>query len=112
MKKIFIAIAICGLLGSCKKVEEPVQEAFQLTETISKGKELATVKISNVQTEVALTGKITFNEDKVARVFPLAGGFVRQLFVEHMRRLDYLNIPRSQFHGQSIRRVVLRQVQV
>ena len=82
MKKIFIAIAICGLLGSCKKVEEPVQEAFQLTETISKGKELATVKISNVQTEVALTGKITFNEDKVARVFPLAGGFVRQLFVE------------------------------
>jgi membrane fusion protein, heavy metal efflux system len=35
-----------------------------------------------VESEITLTGKISFDEDKVARVFPLAGGFVRDLNVE------------------------------
>ncbi len=82
MKKILAVVTLCMLLASCKKEIEPVQEAFKLTETISKGKELAFVQTRYVETEIALTGKISFNEDKVARVFPLAGGFVRELFVE------------------------------
>ncbi len=79
---IIIAAIACSVLASCKKKIEQVQAPFRLTETISKGKELATSEIRNVQTEIVLTGKISFNEDKVARVFPLAGGFVRELFVE------------------------------
>lgn len=83
MKKIFIITTISiSVLISCKKETEQLQAPFKLTETISKGKELATSQIRNVETEIALTGKISFNEDKVARVFPLAGGFVRDLFVE------------------------------
>ncbi len=81
-KTFFIIIAVLSLLTSCKKESEPVQAPFKLTETISNGKELATVQTRYVETEIALTGKISFNEDKVARVFPLAGGFVRELFVE------------------------------
>jgi membrane fusion protein, heavy metal efflux system len=83
MKNTIIILAIAGILiTGCKKVEEQVQAPFRLTETISKGKELATSVTRSVETEIALTGKISFNEDKVARVFPLAGGFVRELFVE------------------------------
>lgn len=83
MKNTIIILAIAGIvISGCKKVEEQVQAPFRLTETISKGKELATSVTRSVETEIALTGKISFNEDKVARVFPLAGGFVRELFVE------------------------------
>jgi cobalt-zinc-cadmium efflux system membrane fusion protein len=78
---IILTIAVIVISG-CKKVEEQTQAPFRLTETISKGKELATSVTRSVETEIALTGKISFNEDKVARVFPLAGGFVRELFVE------------------------------
>jgi membrane fusion protein, heavy metal efflux system len=55
---------------------------FSLTETLSREKELAEVTIQTVESEITLTGKISFDEDKVARVFPLAGGFVRDLNVE------------------------------
>jgi cobalt-zinc-cadmium efflux system membrane fusion protein len=83
MKNTIIIVAVvCGVLTSCKKEVEQAPAPFRLTETISKGKELATAELRSVQTEIALTGKISFNEDKVARVFPLAGGFVRELFVE------------------------------
>jgi cobalt-zinc-cadmium efflux system membrane fusion protein len=83
MQKTFIIAAISiSLLISCKKEAEQPQAPFKLTETISKGMELATSQTRSVETEIALTGKISFNEDKVARVFPLAGGFVRELFVE------------------------------
>ena len=83
MKNILIAIALLTVaVSSCKKESEPVKEKFKLTETIAKEKELAIVQSRYVETEIALTGKISFNEDKVARVFPLAGGFVRDLFVE------------------------------
>jgi cobalt-zinc-cadmium efflux system membrane fusion protein len=79
---IIISAVVFGVLTGCKKEVEQAPAPFRLTETISKGKELATAEIRSVQTEIALTGKISFNEDKVARVFPLAGGFVRELFVE------------------------------
>jgi membrane fusion protein, heavy metal efflux system len=83
MKKIsLLFIVALGAFSACKKESEPIVAPFKLTETISKEMELATTKTESVQTEIALTGKITFNEDKVARVFPLAGGFVRELFVE------------------------------
>jgi len=63
-----------------KEVKEP--EKFQLTETIAKEKTIAEAKEQVVQSEITLTGKISFNEDKVARVFPLVGGFVKELFAE------------------------------
>jgi cobalt-zinc-cadmium efflux system membrane fusion protein len=83
MKNTIIIWIVAGsLFSGCKKEVEQAPAPFQLSETIAKGKELATSVTRNVETEIALTGKISFNEDKVARVFPLAGGFVRELFVE------------------------------
>ena len=87
------------LISSCKQEEDkPADTKFKLTETLSKGKELAEVTLKTVESELLLTGKITFNEDKVARVFPLAGGFVRDLNVElgdHIRKGAIMAIIRS-----------------
>lgn len=84
MKSTWVFIITFALLTfSCKKEEEKVGDVkFKLTETLSKGKEISEVKLQTVESELLLTGKISFNEDKVARVFPLAGGFVRDLYVE------------------------------
>ncbi len=81
----FKLLIIAGLLSlqSCKTKEVVVADTnFRLTETLAKEKELAEVTLQTVEAELMLTGKISFDEDKVARVFPLAGGFVRDLNVE------------------------------
>lgn len=96
--KILIIVAVI-VAQSCKKEENvSVATKFRLTETLSKEKELAEVTIQTVESELTLTGKINFNEDKVARVFPLAGGFVRDLYVElgdHVKKGQVMAIIRS-----------------
>ena len=97
LKMPFIFLLV--LLMSCGHEESKIPDAkFKLTETLSKGKELAEVTLKTVQSELVLTGKISFNEDKVARVFPLAGGFVRDLNVElgdHIKKGEIMAIIRS-----------------
>lgn len=80
--KIAALIAIV-IFQSCNK-EKGQQEVqpFKLTETLSNENETADVTIRTVESEIVLSGKINFDEDKVAKVFPLAGGFVRDLYVE------------------------------
>lgn len=96
--KVLFVIALI-LIQSCKQEENKASDSkFILTETLSKGKELAEVIQKTVESELMLTGKITFNEDKVARVFPLAGGFVRDLNVElgdQVRKGEVMAIIRS-----------------
>ena len=86
------------MIFACKEEEKVPESHFKLTETISKGKEMAKASLQTVESELMLTGKITFNEDKVARVFPLAGGFVRDLNVElgdHVKKGQAMAIIRS-----------------
>ncbi len=69
--------------GACKpEATETAAAKFVLSETLSSGKELSEAVEKVVENEVALTGKVTFNENTVARVFPLAGGFVDELTTE------------------------------
>ncbi len=79
---IYFFVFVFSLLACSKKNEKGTPVGFRLTETLSKGKELAIVRKEIVNTELSLNGKVTMDEDKVARVFPLAGGFVRDLYVE------------------------------
>jgi cobalt-zinc-cadmium efflux system membrane fusion protein len=80
--KLLTILALVALMSCNKEENTPAETKFRLTETLSKEKELAEVTIQTVESELTLTGKISFDEDKVARVFPLAGGFVRDLTVE------------------------------
>ncbi len=83
MKYIIALFTISMAFQSCKKEsEQQADTAFKLTETLSKENVTAGAQVQTVQSEINLSGKISFDEDKVARVFPLAGGFVRNLNVE------------------------------
>ncbi len=96
--KILFTALIISLFSCSKKESETSDAKFKLTETLSKQKELAEVTFETVQSEMMLTGKVSFNEDKVARVFPLAGGFVRDLNVElgdHVEKGQVMAIIRS-----------------
>ena len=99
MKFKLISLVLLFFIASCKQEEAPVSDGkFKLTETLSKGMEVTAVTTQTVQTEINLTGKISFNEDKVARVFPLAGGFVKDLYVElgdHVQKGHVMAIIRS-----------------
>lgn len=97
--KVLIIVIAALFAQSCKEEAGKTEEAkFKLTETLSKEKQLAEVTLQTVQSELLLTGKISFNEDKVARVFPLAGGFVRDLNVElgdHVKKGQVMAVIRS-----------------
>ena len=99
MKVKMLLLALVVLTQACQQEESKTPDSkFKLTETLSKGKELAEVTLQTVESELLLTGKISFNEDKVARVFPLAGGFVRDLNVElgdHIKKGEIMAIIRS-----------------
>lgn len=99
MKNAWLFVVAVVVLGACSKDESaPVDTKFKLSETLSKEKETADVTLQTVESELTLTGKISFNEDKVARVFPLAGGFVRDLYVElgdHVKKGQVMAIIRS-----------------
>lgn len=81
-QKIYFFLILLVGMGCNESERESTVEKFRLTETIANDKELATVIEEKVESEISLTGKITLDEDKVARVFPLAGGFVKDLNVE------------------------------
>jgi membrane fusion protein, heavy metal efflux system len=100
MKNLSILlIAVCLVFAACsKKSEEKPAAGFKLTKTIGEGKEIVVAKTQPVKAELILNGKITLDEDKVARVFPLAGGFVKELYVElgdYVKKGQVLAIIRS-----------------
>lgn len=99
MKSSLSILGLLIVLAACKS-EGPATapKPFVLTETISKDKELVEATERIVENEIALTGKVTFNENTVARVFPLAGGFVEQLSAEigdYVRKGQNLALIRS-----------------
>jgi cobalt-zinc-cadmium efflux system membrane fusion protein len=79
---IWIFLILFTLLESCGKKEEVQKQnsqKFCLTDTLKKNITFATAKEQLVENEITLSGKVTFDEDKIAKVYPLAGGFVQEL---------------------------------
>lgn len=82
MKKSLFVWALCAAFLSCQRDEAVQSVPFELSKTMLDEIETTAAQILPVEEELLLNGKITFNEDKVARVFPLTGGFVKELKVE------------------------------
>jgi len=84
INQLFSIIILVILFSACTKKAEEVQtpRQFSLSETMREQLELDTARVETVKSSIMLTGKISFDEDKVAKVFPLAGGFVKELYVE------------------------------
>lgn len=86
MKKInLIVITILALsFFACKKEQKELNEdkKFELNSQNSKLISLDTIKVGPVESELKLTGKVAFDEDKVIKLFPLVSGKVQQIKVE------------------------------
>lgn len=84
MKKIYYVLpflmAFSALVLSCKKKpaeDEPTK--VTISDTFAKYISTDTVKVAQVENELALTGKITFDENQVARIYPLTGGIIQNM---------------------------------
>lgn len=79
-----LLLAVC--LGACenKKAKKVVKadSTFCVPAQLMAVVQLDSVKMEQVEGEKNLTGKVTFDEEKVIKIFPLAGGIVQQVNVQ------------------------------
>lgn len=81
--KIFMPfiIAICAclfLFSSCgeKTVAKEERKSFELTDSLLKLVDITAVEMSQQKDAITLTGKVSFNDDNVAKLYPLVSGNV------------------------------------
>lgn len=98
--KIFACIWLV-LLGACSGKEEQTRTesaSLCLTDSLLEIVSYDTVHVQEVVDELTLNGRVTFNEDQVAHVYPIFGGTVTELRGEigdFIRKGDVLAVIRS-----------------
>ncbi|WP_455601880.1 efflux RND transporter periplasmic adaptor subunit [Bacteroides rodentium] len=102
MNRILFPIFLCTvLLGACSApAEAPKTTSHELflTDSLKSIVSIDTVALYEVTGELTLNGRVTFNQEQVARVFPIFGGTVTEVSVEigdHVRKGDVLATIRS-----------------
>ena len=103
-KKIFllsVSIIAVSLLNSCGRHasnDDNAAKQFCISDSLLKNVTFDTLHSELVNSELTLSGKITFNEDNVAKVFPLVSGhvsFVKVSLGDHVEKGQVLAIIRS-----------------
>lgn len=102
MKRIIFPVYLCAALlsacaGSAETSQVVSQELF-LTDSLMNVVSVDTVSLHEVTDELTLNGRVTFNQEQVARVFPIFGGTVTDVHAEigdHVRKGDVLATIRS-----------------
>ena len=101
MNRIFFLISLGVLAGACSRsaqvtgTEEP---GMFLTDSLKRVVSVDTVRYRPVADELTLTGRVAFNPEKVAQVYPIFGGTVVEVRAEigdYVRRGDVLAVIRS-----------------
>ena len=97
MNRILLPACLCAaLLSACGGQTEAPQETTRelfLTDSLQNVVSVDTVHIHEVADELTLNGRVTFNQEQVARVFPIFGGTVTEVSAEigdHVRKGDIL----------------------
>ena len=99
--KFLPCILLTTVLGACSgKGEQPNVEptALCLTDSLLRIVYVDTVHVQEVIDELTLNGRVTFNENQVAHVYPMFGGTVTELKAEigdYVRKGDVLAVIRS-----------------
>jgi membrane fusion protein, heavy metal efflux system len=75
---LITSLLTVGLTSCHSSASETAQETATAPNLLATAK-LDTAKEATVNNELKLTGKITFNQDKVVKVFPLVGGHIDQV---------------------------------
>ena len=102
MNRILLPVCLCVMiLSACGRQTETPKEISQelfLTDSLQNVVSVDTVYTHEVTDELTLNGRVTFNQEQVARVFPIFGGTVTEVSAEigdHVRKGDILAIIRS-----------------
>lgn len=74
-----LIVAAMSSCGSSAKTEESSATGTHRKNNLLATATYDTAKLENVRNEINLTGKITFNQDQVVKVFPLVGGHIETL---------------------------------
>ena len=79
-------VAAPALLSSCNQAEgnttDHLNQEFCLSDTIAAMIKVDTAHLQPVESLLKLSGKVTFDDQKVFRIYPLVGGFVQDVKVE------------------------------
>src|SRR5438309_1774679 len=77
-----MALVAAGLF-SCGEKKDPVEskQAYVLPDSLVKRLQIDSVMRSDVMNAINLTGKVSFNEDNVVKVFPLVSGIAQDVRV-------------------------------
>jgi cobalt-zinc-cadmium efflux system membrane fusion protein len=79
------SLLLLSVLVSCSSSAKPEEttsdKAHQQTNLLATAT-FDTARLENARNELNLTGKITFNQDQVVKVFPLVGGHIETLKVD------------------------------
>lgn len=94
-----IPLALCSCSSSPSKPNmEMVSEDFCLSDTLNAMIQTAPANLQTVQSQLQLSGRITFDEQKVFKVFPLVGGYVQEVKValgDHVQKGQTLAVLKS-----------------
>jgi len=83
MRKLICIALVFALLSCSHEIKHKEEAVTCLNDTMLNAIELDTVKISKVQHELKLTGKISFDQENTQKIFPLASGRVVKVNVEN-----------------------------
>lgn len=78
---ILTTLSAALFLSSCTEEtkETPKDEKFELTDSLIKRLQIDTVKSANNQTDINFSAKITANEEKTAKIYPMVSGHVQNV---------------------------------
>jgi len=88
MNRIFITLLLIAIspvfLIRCNKKtsSNPTEPKFVISDTFMRRITIDTVKKQPVINKIILTGKVTFDENEVVRIYPFVGGKIQSLEVE------------------------------
>ena len=97
---IFIISALISFsCGHQSPAKQPIDKKFCIPDSLLKDVTFDTIHTESISSILSFSGKITFNEDRVSRIYPLAGGHVREVkvslgdFVEKGKTLAVIESP-------------------
>ncbi|MGI4727879.1 MAG: efflux RND transporter periplasmic adaptor subunit [Janthinobacterium lividum] len=82
-RELLISFSVLMILVSCKqKKEETVQKkSVCITDSLAKIISIDTAKTTNMQDELTLSGEVSFDDNRVVKVFPFSSGQVTDVRV-------------------------------
>ena len=67
--------------GNHAPSDAQVEKQFCIPDSLLKNVTFDTIRMGAVKSDLSLSGKIAFNEDKVSRIYPMVSGHIRDMRV-------------------------------